>query len=241
MHVAAAFLLLFVCSFGGISPVHAATKSYGLTSFDSIDVQGPYQVSITLGQRINARAEGAQTALDKVEMEVVSNRLVIRERRDGAAQVRRDGAGPVRIFVNASKALNMISISGAGSVAVSGLSGTTLKLSLTGSGQIAATVAKADKIELLVDGSGSVSLTGVARALSSGTSGSGTIDAAALGVRQLVLRQSGAGNGRYNVSEFATITASGTGNVSISGKGLCRIKQDGGTNIQCAGKILPAK
>jgi hypothetical protein len=241
MQIMAAFLLLILGVAASATSAIAATKNYGLTSFDTVDVQGAYQISITLGTAVSAQAEGSQAALDSLEMLVIGNRLVIRERQNGAAQVRRDGRGPVKIYLKAAANLKSVNLSGSGSVAVNGLAGTKIQFALNGSGQIAASIKKADQIQLLVEGSGSVSLTGVARSMTTEFSGTGVIDASALLVRQLELRQSGAGNSRYTISEFATISASGMGNIEIAGRGLCRIQKDSGANIQCAGKVLPAK
>ncbi len=241
IRIAAAFLLCIASAYWLSPAAFAATKSYGLTSFDSIELQAPYQVSITLGSSINARAEGSQTALDVVEMTVIGNRLVIRERRDGATQVRRDSKGAVRIFIQASAALKSVSVSGVGTLAVSGMKGTNLSFAINGSGQIAADKVQADVVQMMMQGSGTMTIAGKTRALKSNAEGSGAINAAALQVRQLELRQNGAGNSMFLVSELSTIWASGPGAIDIQGKGFCRIQQDGGSNIQCAGKILPKK
>ncbi len=241
MRIAAAILLCTATTYGLSTAAYAATKSYGLTSFDSVELQAPYQVSITLGSSINGRAEGSQAALDVVEMTVIDNRLVIRERRDGATQVRRDSKGVVRIFIQASAALKSVNVRGAGTIAISGMNGTNLALSVNGAGQIAADKVQADVLQMMMQGSGGMTVAGKVRSLKSNLEGSGATNAAALQVRQLELRQNGAGNSMFLVSELSTIWASGPGIIDIQGKGFCRIQQDGGSNIQCTGKILPKK
>jgi Putative auto-transporter adhesin, head GIN domain len=240
---AAAFFVLVALPTGLAlsAQVHAATRNFGVTGFDSVKLEAPYQVTIILGNSAGAVAEGPPEAFDTIIMEVNDNVLTIREKPRDSKQARRTAGQPIRITVRAPARLRSIAIGGFGSVTVSGLTAPNLALSLSGAGSMTANIKKSDTLQLALNGSGTMTISGNARSLSASLSGNGQILADTLFVRQADVQQAGAGAARYQVSEFAVLSAQGLGTLDITGRGYCRIKQDGGTTIRCAGRILPAK
>jgi Putative auto-transporter adhesin, head GIN domain len=232
--------VMLLIGFAAIAPAHAATRNFGVTGFDSIVLQAPYQVTVQLGSSAGAIAEGAPEALESIIMEVNDGVLTIRGKpRDPKAQ--RRSTSPIRLTIRAPMRLKSITVIGFGSLSVAGLSAPNLSLILTGAGSIIADIKRSDAVDIALSGDGTMALRGTARSLNASLSGNGQINADGLIIRQAIISQSGAGAGRYQVSEFATISAQGLGTLDIAGRGHCRIKQDGGTNIRCAGRIVPAR
>lgn len=60
------------------APAAAATRSYTVTSFDRVRVDGPYSVQLSTGRSPFARASGSAQALDGLSLRVEGRTLVIR-------------------------------------------------------------------------------------------------------------------------------------------------------------------
>src|SRR5690349_16146626 len=67
--------IVVACSSGSAV---AATRNYGLTSFDRIQVTGPFDVHVHVGGSPSARATGPQEAIDRLSVEQHGNQLVIK-------------------------------------------------------------------------------------------------------------------------------------------------------------------
>jgi hypothetical protein len=59
------------------SPSAAATRNFGITSFEKVRVEGPFKVTLTTGVAPFARASGSQAAIDRVAIDVRGNTLVV--------------------------------------------------------------------------------------------------------------------------------------------------------------------
>ena len=59
-------------------PAAAAQRGYSVTSFERIQVHGPFVVRVTTGRGSSARAEGDQRAIDEIAVQVVGNTLRVR-------------------------------------------------------------------------------------------------------------------------------------------------------------------
>src|SRR5438874_5571173 len=55
----------------------AATRNFGITSFDKIRVEGPFKVRLVTGVAPFARASGSPQAIDRVAIDVRGNTLVV--------------------------------------------------------------------------------------------------------------------------------------------------------------------
>ena len=79
MKTAALAALLLVAA-----PAMAATRSYSVTSFDRIRVDGPYQLMLKTNVAPFARAAGSQQALDAVSIRVEGRTLIVRADEGGS-------------------------------------------------------------------------------------------------------------------------------------------------------------
>src|SRR5688572_21940830 len=71
-------LLLAVLIVATASPVLAAERRYSVTDFDRVQVDGPYQVTLTTGASSSARATGSTAALDRLSIDVQGRTLRVR-------------------------------------------------------------------------------------------------------------------------------------------------------------------
>src|SRR5438128_1161935 len=76
------------------APATAAERRYTITDFDRVEVDGPFQVSLTTGLASGARAVGSQGAIDRLSVEVQGRTLRIRVNRSSWGGYPGDATGP---------------------------------------------------------------------------------------------------------------------------------------------------
>src|SRR3546814_19806988 len=81
-------------------PAIAAEKRYGLTSFETIEVDADVTVEVTARAPVSAVASGSPDALDRLLVEARDGKLVIKMRRFAGDGGTGAGAGPVVVRVN---------------------------------------------------------------------------------------------------------------------------------------------
>src|SRR4051794_2681136 len=59
------------------APAGAATRNFGITGFTKIRVEGPFKVILATGIAPFARATGSGPALDRIEIDVRGDTLVV--------------------------------------------------------------------------------------------------------------------------------------------------------------------
>src|SRR6185503_7174940 len=109
------------------------TRSYSVTSFDRIRIDGPYQVQLTTNVAPFARASGSQASLDAVVLKVEGRTLIIRESSGGWGGYPGEGRGPVTIEVGTHD-LSTAWINGAGGLGIDRVKGLSFDLAIQGSG-----------------------------------------------------------------------------------------------------------
>ena len=115
------------------SPVSAATRNFGITSFEKIRVDGPYKVILTTGVAPFARASGSSAAIDKVAIDVRGNTLVVHTSQSAASGYPGANAGPVEIMLGTHD-LSAAALNGSGSLAIDRVKGLSFDFSVQGSG-----------------------------------------------------------------------------------------------------------
>ncbi|MFL6830173.1 MAG: hypothetical protein ACJ8D5_06085, partial [Sphingomicrobium sp.] len=71
------FLLAPIAVAALVSPANAATRNFGITSFEKVRVEGPFKVKLTTGVAPFASASGSPAAIDKVAIEMRGNTLLV--------------------------------------------------------------------------------------------------------------------------------------------------------------------
>ena len=201
-----------------------------LRNFDAIDLTGPDDVKVTIGDRFSVKAQGDARLIHRLDIHLEGRTLSIGRRNDGGS-FWGDG-GSATIFVTLP-AISAIAVTGSGNFTLDKAVGPALKLSLTGSGN--ATVDSVAVADLGADltGSGDVNLAGGARAARFSVTGSGDIDAHGLKVARGEVKLLGSGNVGFASDGPVAITITGSGDVTVKGKAQCTSNGTGSGEAHC--------
>jgi hypothetical protein len=216
-------------------PASADGRSYIVTNFDRIRVDGPFEVRLTVGPGSSGRAEGDPQALDDVSLDVQGTTLTIRRNANGwGEQGSGKDEGPIVITVSAPL-LRSASVIGGGKLAIAGaVRGQRIDFQVTGTGSIDAQGLDVDEFAATLFGSGNVSLAGMARRARLSTNGTGTIAAQGLVANDLIVRLDGPGETQANARYTADLTSTGLGHIAVVGDGRCVKHAQAGGPITCA-------
>ncbi len=217
---------------GLAGPAIAAERSYSITEFDTIDVDGAYQVSVETGKAPSVRASGNQVGIDQLRVEIRSQRLVIRTLKNnwGERSFLKPGLVTIRVTV---PGLKRADIAGSGSMTITRIRAARLSLSLEGSGQLRVDQLDVDQFDLASAGNGLVVLAGKVLSGRLSNSGTGRIEAGGLTVSDLDLKSDSAGLSRIGALRSAKIASAGSGNVIITGKPACTVTELGSGVVTC--------
>ncbi len=217
-------------------PSAAATKSFLIGNFDELTVDGDIAVVIDNDKAPSAKATGDQAMLDALRFESSGGRLRIRLQQYEAQPRKANAGAPLLINIGA-RGLIRIGASGSASIKVNQMragSGTAT-LRLTGPGSISVDKLESDRVNVLLSGSGGISIgSGKARIGQFSLSGPGSIAAKGLALQQADVNQRGSSKTELTVSDRVDISNLGAGEINISGKATCFIRQSGQARITCA-------
>ena len=222
--------ILVLASLPAVAAPPQAKRSYSVTDFDRIRVDGPYQVSLRTNVAPFARATGSQAALDSVSVRVEGRTLVIRTATGGWGGYPGEARGPVTIEVGTHDLRNGW-INGAGALAIDRIRGLSFDLSIQGSGMTTIADAQVDQLKVGVAGAGSVRLAGQAAKLTTMVRGTSSFEGDALRVKDAVIGAEGPSIVRANVSNSAKVEATGLASVTLTGGPACTVKAQGSANV----------
>jgi hypothetical protein len=217
------------------APASAAGRSYIVTNFDRIRVDGPFEVRLTVGPGSSGNAEGDPRALDDVALDVQGTTLIVHRNANGwGEQGSGKDEGPIVITVTAP-ILRSAAVVGGGKLAIAGaVRGQRIDFQVTGTGSIDAQGLDVDEFNTTLIGSGTVSLAGVSRRARLSTNGTGSIAAQGLVANDLTVRLDGPGETQANARFTADLTSTGLGHIAVSGDGRCVKHALAGGPITCA-------
>jgi hypothetical protein len=210
----------------------AADRTYSVTDFDRLQVDGPYEVILTTGGPSGARASGSQLALDAVTVEVSGGTLRIHPNRSAWGGYPGQPVAAPQIRVT-TRDLRSATVRGAGSLAVDRVRGLRADLSLAGSGRLSVGAVQADQLFVALLGAGRISLAGTAKQMRAGIQGSGDLDAAGLKVDDAQVDSQTSGTVAFEARRAVTLNASGPGDVAIAGNAACTVKATGSGRVRC--------
>lgn len=210
----------------------AATRGYTITSFDAIRVDAPVEVIVTTGAGASARAEGEQSLLDRLRVNV-SGRLLAVTMELARPGEKSGGRATLRLSTGA---LGRVVLTGGGSISISRLKGLRGDIVLGGNGDISVAAVDLDQLNLGVAGAGRATLAGRAGMATVRVNGPGAVVAEGLRARQAAVSNDGPGNVALTAEVTAKITASGSGDVTVVGKAACQVDNRGTGRISCGGE-----
>ena len=228
-------LPLALIAFAAAVPADAAERTYSITDFDRIQVDGPYRVTLTTGRSSAARAEGSTEALDHVSIDVQSGTLRVRRNRSAWGGYPAAGAGAVTVTLT-TRDLRNAQLVGSGSLDIDRAKGLRVDLSVSGSGRLNVGSVEADNLVVGLLGGGRITLAGRTKQLRATVQGSGDLAASGLTADDAQIGSDSAGNVAVAVLKTAKVTAAGAGDVEIVGAPACTVQAKGSGRVSCGGR-----
>ena len=212
------------------TPAAAATRNFGITSFEKVRVDGPFRVRLTTGVAPFATASGSAAAIDRVAVEVRGNTLVVHSNLDSWGGYPGSDPGPVEISLGTHD-LSAAWLNGSGAIAINQVKGLTFDLSVQGSGVGEIDRVNVDQFNVSVVGTASARIAGVAPKLTAVIRGISSLDASGLSSKDATLGADGAATIAANVSNAATVDATGPAIVRLTGRPACTLRVAGSASV----------
>ncbi len=213
---------------------HAEKRKLMVGAFQDITIYGDMQVNIETGKPSSASASGDRRILDLLRLDRDSEHLIIRVQQpandDNKARIKE----PLVITLSTRQVRN-ISLAGNAKLRVGGIERDGIsRIILDGGGSIDIGNIKTDQLDVAMTGSGRISIgKGSARESSLRIQGAGQYEAGKLAVRKFQLQQNGNADVEVLAEENATISNTGSGNITINGNAECFIRKAGSAIITC--------
>lgn len=224
------FLFAISASLAFAAPAGAATRNFGVNSFTKVRVEGPFKVTLMTGVAPFATASGSASALDRVDIDVNGQTLVVRSSTSSWGGYPGAGTGPIEIRLGTHELTNAW-LNGAGSLAIDRVGGLSFALSVQGSGRAEIASADADQMNVSLIGSGSARLAGRTKKLTALVRGIAALDAGGLAANDATIGAEGASTIDASVSGDATVDASGPATIRLTGRPSCTLKVAGSTSV----------
>jgi hypothetical protein len=224
--------IAFALSLLVVARADASERTYSVTSFERIRVQGPFEVRLTTGKAPSARVEGDTAAFDGISVSIDGNTLTVRRAIGDGGQAN-GGRGSAPIITLATPLLRSALVTGGGRLAITGMKSQRADLAVNGVGALSVSGIATDQLVATVIGTGTMTLAGRAQRAQLLTNGSGTIAAAALDVNDLTVRLDGPGKTDASARFSATIINSGLGEINVAGSAACVVKSPAGGVVSC--------
>lgn len=209
------------------------SRSYMVTGFDRVRVDGPFQVEIVPGSN-GASAEGDPAALDRLSVRVSGSTLIVNSGTAGFQRRMGDAPEATRIRISAPSLRGLTSNGGA-RIHVAEMRAARIEIGLQGNGAIDIAGIRADNLTATHFGMGLLKLGGTARQVRVQGALSGTVDATGLVADDANLLWQSTGALTIGVRYTAQISGPGPGPIAILGKPLCTIRTP--APVTCEGTI----
>jgi len=223
------------------APAHAADRSYVVSNFDRVRVDGPYsvQVEVGTGSGAAASASGDDRVLGDLDISVNGGTLTVRKGSQGWGE-RGKTSGPPPMIILRTPAVRGATVVGGAKLALNGrLRTTRLDVQITGAGAIDARGVDADDVVVTVIGNGNVALAGRTARARFSTNGGGSIAAMALDAGEIIVTLEGAGETRASARYLADLTNKGLGLIAVTGNPKCTVRGQSVGPIECGTGTQP--
>ncbi len=210
----------------------AAERTYSVTDFDRVRVDGNYRVMIETGRSPGARALGTTAALDRVAIRVEGRMLIVRRNLSAWGGDPKAIGAPVIIRVT-TPMVRAATINGSGALTINKMRAQRVSLSVQGSGALSVGEVETDRLDAAITGAGTLNMGGrTAIAIISGR-GSGNLEAGNLTVSDLQLVWESAGVADIAALKTAKVTTLGAGTVTVTGDAACVVQANGPGEVSC--------
>lgn len=224
------FLIFMLTASALASPAAAATRNFGITSFEKIRVDGPYKVTLTTGIAPFARASGAASAIDRVAIDMVGNTLVVHNDTSSWGGYPGADKGQVEISLGTHD-LSSAWVNGSGVLAIDRIKGLSFDLSVQGAGLAEIAKVDVDQLNVSIAGTASARLAGEAGKMTAVIRGISSLDSTNLATKDATLGADGAATIGAAVSNAVTIDAIGPVTVRLAGRPSCTLRVRGSASV----------
>jgi len=224
------FLIFMLTASALASPAAAATRNFGITSFEKIRVDGPYKVTLTTGIAPFARASGAASAIDRVAIDMVGNTLVVHNDTSSWGGYPGADKGQVEISLGTHD-LSSAWVNGSGVLAIDRIKGLSFDLSVQGAGLAEIAKVDVDQLNVSIAGTASARLAGEAGKMTAVIRGISSLDSTNLSTKDATLGADGAATIGAAVSNAVTIDAIGPVTVRLAGRPSCTLRVRGSASV----------
>ena len=224
-------LLALVCASAVLTaPAVAAQRSFTVTGFERVRVDGPFRVRLATGVAPFARATGSPAALNGVSIEVQGQTLVVRRNPGSWGGYPGESPGPVEIEVGTHE-LSRAWLNGAGSLAIDKVKGQTFELTIQGPGSVAVGQLAVDEIKAGLSGTGSAVIGGQAAHVTAIVRGTSTFDGYALKAKDAKIGAEGTAVVKLTATGTAKVDSLGTATVELAGRPSCIVRAVGSATV----------
>lgn len=228
-----ALFAIVLASVIAAAPAKAVVQGYSVTDFDRIQIDGPYQVTLTTGRASMAKASGSREAIDRLSVEVQGKTLRVRPNPSAwGGYPGRPQAGGVTIVLSTQN-VRAIIVNGAGILTADKIKAMRLDIALVGSGRVTVSGVEADSLNATLLGAGTIVLGGAAKTFRAEIRGSGSLAAEALTANDAKIVSDTAGTIALGKVRSADVVANASGDVEIAGSPACTVKQIGSGTVRC--------
>lgn len=224
------FLTAAIATLALAAPAGAATRNFGITSFEKVRIEGPYKVVLTTGIAPFARATGSAVALDRLAIEVRGNTLVVHGNLSAGGGYPNQNAGPVEISLGTHD-LSSAWLSGAGTLAIDKVRGLSFDLSSQGSGSVGIGRVDVDQLNVSVVGTASAVLAGRAAKMTAVIRGISSLEASGLSTKDATIGAEGAATIKANVTNAVTVDGNGPTSITLAGRPSCTLRLVGSASV----------
>jgi hypothetical protein len=212
------------------APAGAATRNFGITSFEKVRIEGPFKVRLTTGVAPFASASGSLAAIQRVAIDVRGNTLVVHSNLSSWGGYPGQDPGLVEISLGTHD-LSSAWLSGSGALAIDKVKGLSFDLSTQGSGSATVGRADVDQLNISVVGTANATVAGQAAKLTAVVRGISTLDAAGLSAKDATIGAEGSATVAAKVSNSATVDGSGPATVRLTGRPACTLRVSGSVSV----------
>lgn len=225
---------LFIAAWLGMSSSAdaslSASRNFGIRSFEEIRVEGPYQVTLKTGVAPYAKAVGSPSSLDRIDLELRGNTLIVRAAPSTHSSTSLDALQPVAIELGTHD-LTSASLAGAGSLSIDKLKAFKFNLTVAGAGNADIANAAIDQLSLVLAGNAASRLSGKAKQMTAVLRGLSTLDSSGLEVSDARIGGDGPTTVRANVTKSLKIDGTGTASFTLTGRPSCTLNVKGSVSV----------
>jgi hypothetical protein len=223
-------LPLFLFALAASASAPAATRNFGINSFDKVRVDGPFKVQVKTGIAPYAKASGSTEALDRVAIDVQGRTLVVHPNRSSWGGYPGKDPGPVEIHIGTHE-LTAAWLNGSGGLEIDKVRGLTFGLSAQGSGAVSIGKVEVDQLNIGLAGNASATVSGKAGKLTAVIRGISSLDAATLVTKNASIGAEGAATVKANILNEAKLNGSGPATIALTGGPACTARVSGSVTV----------